>query len=124
MPSEPIIVSPDLIDSNDPLESVIIAIPAFGKGVEHIYARRSKLPELLKVLNGGGFYRAVPVKLTKFFHLAAQSFGGSTVILQSTSSAGSHISQTSLTESQKDMYGIPQDHQWPLGSTTDLLFGR
>ena len=110
-------IPPDVQDPNDPLETVIISIPAFGKGVEHLYGKRSKLRELLKLLNGGGFYRAIPSRLQKFFHPAGESEmsqpHGSTLTLQSTSSAGSQISQTSLTQSQRDMCGLAENRDRP-----------
>ena len=123
---------PDYGDPNDPLESVIISMPAFGTGVEHLYGKRSKMRELLVLLNSDGFYRAVPTKLERFYHPAQE---GSTTSLPtkqrsmdsvhtSKSSLGSQISQTSLTESQRQLYGLDENLSWPLGSTTNLLFAK
>ena len=127
-----VIEGPPDDDPNDPLESIIIAIAGLGSGVEHLYGKQSKIADLLKLLNSGGFYRAIPSKLTTFFYPtdSVQSQTpmdpqqSSETIHSSKSSLGSQISQTSLTESQRQMYGVESDIQWPLGSTTNLLCRR
>lgn len=123
-----IIEGPPDDDPNDPLESIIIAIAGLGSGVEHLYGKQSKIAQLLTLLNSGGFYRAIPTKLTTFFY-PTESTGtdpqrSSETVRSSKSSLSSQISQTSLTESQRQIYGVDPTVQWPLRSTTKLLFGR
>ena len=77
-------------DPNDPLVTVLMAIPMSGTGVEHIYAKKSRIKDLVQLLNSDGFYRAIPTRLEKFHH-PFQSSSTSTL-----GTSGSHASSSTL----------------------------
>ena len=104
------------------LHSILLAIPSLGKGFEHIMGTTTKVGNLIEFFNNEGFLRAVPFELPMVEERDQGS--GSSLALPahaSQSSLGSVASSnTSLTGSQREVFGIEDTNKWPLGKKQNI----
>ena len=123
--------------SQEDLRSVMIGFPEINLNMDQLVAKPGAVGKLLQILNSPEFSRAIiPVdeSVGSSSFMSGSSHLGSTgsTIAQSMESmdasamslTGINTSSQSLTDSQKDLYGVESGVHWPIGSKTSLQLSR
>ena len=109
------------------LRSVVLGIPDLGLNFDHLVSKPGGIGQLLRLLNGDDFARAVPTIENPNRNTGELGSSGSTVHSSMHSTTGSSLSlagptssSKSLTSSQKDMYGVETGIHWPVGAVSEM----
>ena len=104
--------------TKDTVHSIYLAIPSLGKGFEHLYGNTPKVGNLIEFFNDQGFVRAVPFKMPKIKSTEREEGSGKSMTPEASQASlcSATSSNSSLTSSQRDVFGIEDKSKWPLGS--------
>ena len=105
------------------MHSILLAIPSLGQGFEHLLGNTPKVGNLINFFNEAGFMRAVPFGMPLVLPTRKKASG--TSVRSSTHASRTSLTSTasstpSLTPSQREMFGLEEETQWPLGSQKSL----